>query len=60
MVRSEAEISDENRRSGRLAAMDGSIRQGGGTGRVAVTSAAILVMLVDREPVLASNGSRKN
>jgi hypothetical protein len=30
------------------------------TGRVAVTSAAILVMLVDREPVLASSGAKKN
>ena len=33
------------------------------TGRVAVTSAAILVMLVDREPILASaatTGAKKN
>jgi hypothetical protein len=30
------------------------------TGRVAVTSAAILVMLVDREPVLASSAAKKN
>ena len=29
------------------------------TGRVAVTSAAILVMLVDREPVLATSGAKK-
>jgi Squalene-hopene cyclase C-terminal domain/Prenyltransferase and squalene oxidase repeat len=29
------------------------------TGRVAVTSAAILVMLVDREPVLATTGAKK-
>jgi hypothetical protein len=30
------------------------------TGRVAVTSAAILVMLVDREPILASSVTKKN
>jgi hypothetical protein len=30
------------------------------TGRVAVTSAAILVMLVDREPILASSARKKN
>jgi hypothetical protein len=30
------------------------------TGRVAVTSAAILVMLVDREPILASSPRKKN
>ncbi len=30
------------------------------TGRVAVTSAAILVMLVDREPILASSAKKKN
>jgi len=30
------------------------------TGRVAVTSAAILVMLVDREPILASSPAKKN
>jgi hypothetical protein len=30
------------------------------TGRVAVTSAAILVMLVDREPMLVSSGAKKH
>jgi hypothetical protein len=30
------------------------------TGRVAVTSAAILVMLVDREPMLATTGAKKH
>jgi hypothetical protein len=30
------------------------------TGRVAVTSAAILVMLVDREPIPAATGAKKN
>jgi Squalene-hopene cyclase C-terminal domain/Prenyltransferase and squalene oxidase repeat len=30
------------------------------TGRVAVTSAAILVMLVDREPMLVTTGAKKN